>query len=576
MNRSAITAVLMATLAMAGVLAAQEQSVSAAAGEAKPAVGEPAKTDAAKAELQSETVKANTDESAPGAQPGDLEVRIVRLSDVNGKVMMDRGVGHGLELTMQNMPIVQGVRLLTNDGFAEVEFEDGSTLRLAPDTEVQFPLLVLRSTGVKASTIQVNRGTVYVNTEKSKDNEFVLTTGKMHAAVNPGTHLRLVLNGPKAELAVFAGSVAVGDSQAPVVVGKKQTLTLDLVTSAEPEIARKVEEGPFDAWDKDALKYHERYNKGNSLLASNTYGVSDLYYYGSFVNTGCGSMWQPYFVSASWSPYSNGLWALYPGGGYSWVSPYPWGWLPYHTGSWAYCPTGGWGWQPGGQWYGLQNVMLTAGHPDKLVRGTVAARPPRRPTTVAQSMVLVNKTPIVKSKMDGGDRFVFTRDSAGLGVPRGQLGNLHHLSNQVEHQGFASREVYAAPVMSQHSLTEGRSVAMPLALHRGTTPEGMAWKLAPVSPQSPNAQSPQNAQHTGGGVQATAPNHPSGGNASAFHGGGNAGNFHSGGASAGGGGSFHGGGGGGSTGGGGSSHGGGGSSSGSSSGGSSSGGASHH
>ena len=67
------------------------------------------------------------------------------------------------------------------------------------------------------------------------------------------------------------------------------------------------------------------------------YGSSDLNYYGSFSNTGCGSMWRPYFASAAWSPYDNGMWAYYPSVGYSWVSPYPWGWIPFHSGNWVNC-----------------------------------------------------------------------------------------------------------------------------------------------------------------------------------------------------------------------------------------------
>src|SRR5260370_9695539 len=67
-------------------------------------------------------------------------------------------------------------------------------------------------------------------------------------------------------------------------------------------------------------------------------------------------MWQPCFVSASWNPYGNGAWAWYPGAGYSWVSPYPWGWTPFHSGSWSYCPARGWGWIPGRNWSGLNNV----------------------------------------------------------------------------------------------------------------------------------------------------------------------------------------------------------------------------
>ena len=71
---------------------------------------------------------------------------------------------------------------------------------------------------------------------------------------------------------------------------------------------------------------------------------------------GGGSFWQPYLVGSGWSPYANGVWAFYPGAGYSWVSPYPWGWLPYHSGSWSFLPGYGWGWQPGGPFNGLNNV----------------------------------------------------------------------------------------------------------------------------------------------------------------------------------------------------------------------------
>ncbi len=112
-----------------------------------------------------------------GALPGDSHVRIVRLSDVSGKLALDRNTGKGFEATMQNMPIVQGERLQTTDGYAEVEFEDNSTLRLAPESRVDFPLLALRSSGAKASTMRVLRGTVYVTTESTKDNEFLLEAG---------------------------------------------------------------------------------------------------------------------------------------------------------------------------------------------------------------------------------------------------------------------------------------------------------------------------------------------------------------------------------------------------------------
>jgi hypothetical protein len=49
----------------------------------------------------------------------------------------------------------------------------------------------------------------------------------------------------------------------------------------------------------------------------------------------------------------------------------------------------------------------------------------------------------VFSKEDKPGNFVFAKDSAGLGVPRGSLGSLHKISNEVGRHGSASMPVYA-------------------------------------------------------------------------------------------------------------------------------------
>jgi FecR protein len=387
-----------------------------------------------------------------GALPGDSHVRIVRLSDVKGMLSLDRKTGLGFEQTMQNMPIVEGERLQTAEGYAEVEFEDNSTLRLAPNSRVEFPLLAMRSSGAKASTMNVVKGTVYVSTENTKGNEFLLVAGATKMTVSPSTHLRLEFDGEKTVVSVFNGNVAVEQGSQTTVVGKKETLTLGAEQMA---VAKKVAESPYDAWDKESNNYHQTYSRANSFAGGgNSFGLSDLNYYGSFINAGgCGQMWQPYLVSSSWSPYSNGVWAMYPGAGYSWVSPYPWGWLPYHTGSWGFCQGVGWGWQPGGNWNGLNNVARVGvqqptgtGFRSGVHSPLRPASPPQAPVAGATkaSMVLSNERPIVFSKEDRPGNFVFQRDSAGLGVPRGSLGGLNKISNDVGRHGSKSMEVFAA------------------------------------------------------------------------------------------------------------------------------------
>src|SRR5439155_2639740 len=78
----------------------------------------------------------------------DSQVRIVRLSDVEGNVQIDRNTGQGYEKAFLNLPITQGVKLRAKgEGRAEIEFENGSTLRIIPGTVIEFPELSMRDSG---------------------------------------------------------------------------------------------------------------------------------------------------------------------------------------------------------------------------------------------------------------------------------------------------------------------------------------------------------------------------------------------------------------------------------------------
>src|SRR5512147_482759 len=78
----------------------------------------------------------------------DSNVRIVRLSYADGDVYLDRGDGRGFERAVMNMPVANGNRVQTGHGaLAEVEFEEGDTIRLTPDTLVNLEQLSLRNGG---------------------------------------------------------------------------------------------------------------------------------------------------------------------------------------------------------------------------------------------------------------------------------------------------------------------------------------------------------------------------------------------------------------------------------------------
>lgn len=415
---------------------------------------------------------------AADGSAGLSKIRIVRLSEVRGTVQMDRGTGRGFEAAMQNLPIVESSQVETGFGVAEIEFEDNSTVRLGPDTAVEFPLLERRTTGTTVTAVRVLRGIAYVTLTKTPaaSEEFTLLFGPEKLPLAPDSHIRLQMNGDGATVAVLAGSVEVNGAGGLMAVPSKRTITFAFAPDSETVAAKGIAPYALDSWDKQSTEYHARVANLTAFgSAPYSYGLNDMGYYGSFMNAGgCGMMWRPYFASADWNPYANGTWAWYSGAGYSWVSPYPWGWMPYHYGSWSYCPGSGWGWMPGSGWNGIANVPANgplSGHIVGIGSNPRFPHPPTQPPRAGEStIVAVNQSPLIASELKNG-AFVFRRDSAGLGIPREGLGGLSGFSHDALRRGTASTPIYlTAGSGGETSRVGGRTVIAPVEVHRGSAP----------------------------------------------------------------------------------------------------------
>jgi Family of unknown function (DUF6600)/FecR protein len=297
---------------------------------------------------------------AAAAAFAESHVRIVRLSYVDGTVMMDRA-GQGLEKGILNTPVVEGTRIVTGSaGLAEVEFEDQSALRLTGDTEVKFRRLLLNDAGDKVNDIEVVKGTVFVDARSKSADLYRLSAADSSFVVRPGSQMRLSASPDQVKVAVFKGDVLLQDQPQLVSIKKQETLTLDPQNPAGYSVAKGTETLPIDAWNKEREAYDKAYaqNEGYSGPKAG-YGLQDLNYYGNFFYaSGYGYVWQPFAFAgfmSGWDPYMSGAWMFYPGMGYMWASDYPWGWLPYHYGGWTFINGVGWVWVPGGiyggNWY---------------------------------------------------------------------------------------------------------------------------------------------------------------------------------------------------------------------------------
>jgi len=374
----------------------------------------------------------------------ESQARIVRLSDVQGRVQIDKNAGLGFENAFVNLPITQGTQLRTQEnGRAEIEFEDGSTLRITPNSTLEFSRLGLSDGGKRMSAVNLVEGRAYVNWLGKTGEEFTLTFSQEKVELKQAAHFRVANSSSSAEIASFKNELEVTGPSGAVKVAKKKMVTFDVDDSDRATMAKNFEEDPYDEWDKQAVEYHDQYSKNNSTPYG--YGYSDLSYYGGYNNVaGYGTLWQPYFAGVGWNPFMDGAWSWYPGMGFMWASAYPWGWMPYYYGSWIFAPGFGWGWRPGG-WNTWQGGVHYVGP------AIAGFRPPVAPSGTVSTLVVGKGGPV--STLAPSMRTVVSAGSAGLGIPRGSFGNLHHLNAQVAKTG--SVELHPAPAFSASSSRAG-------------------------------------------------------------------------------------------------------------------------
>lgn len=273
--------------------------------------------------------------------------RIVRLSLANGDVQVSRPGHPSWETASQNMPITQGVTIGTNEGYAEIEFEDGTTAWISENTLVQFTELALADGG-RITKLTLAQGTVSVRTALRRGDVFVLDTSKETIFVPKNGFFRVDNFHDGASVSVFGGAVQITSSSETKLVAKGQTLAYQAKLTAS-SLNPNSKQDNWDRWvvarARDAQQ--EAAQSVSYVGAPLSYGLADMSAYGSWnYFAGYGYGWQPNGIGSCWMPFMNGDWNFYPGFGWTWVSAEPWGWMPYHFGSWSYLPSNGWAWFP--------------------------------------------------------------------------------------------------------------------------------------------------------------------------------------------------------------------------------------
>lgn len=287
------------------------------------------------------------------ARASDLSyARIVRLSVVSGDVQVSRPSHPGWEPAAENMPMMQGMTLGTNDGYAEVQFEDGTTAWIAPNTLVQFTELALADGG-RVTKLTLGQGTMSVLTVLRRGDSFSLATAEETITTPKNSLFRIDAFHDGASVSVLGGEVEVASAGETRLVPRGKTFAYrsKLKNEALKDVALQTNP-KADEWDRWVVTRArqtetEAAQSASYVNAPFSYGMADLSQYGSWSYfAGYGYGWQPIGMGNCWMPFANGQWDYYSGFGWTWVSSEPWGWMPYHFGSWNYLPSNGWTWFP--------------------------------------------------------------------------------------------------------------------------------------------------------------------------------------------------------------------------------------
>lgn len=294
----------------------------------------------------------------PSASADSSHARIIRLSVVTGDVRFATKT-HGDPLTdasadwaaaQLNLPIRQGYVLSTDNGRAEVEFENGTLGFLKENTVLEFYDLSLKD-GALITRLVLRQGSASFHVNPVEGDYFSVTGGDFTVEAGSRATFRLDNFDESSTVEAISGHVNVLHQEETTRLEKGQSLSMKAGDETSVGMGRVPEPDEFDRWVSGQVDTVSQATAATLQYTGSPYyaaGFGSLYSYGSWFNCGAyGFGWRPFGVGYGWSPFTDGQWMWDTSFGWTWNSFQPWGWAPYHYGGWLFdSGCGGWFYSP--------------------------------------------------------------------------------------------------------------------------------------------------------------------------------------------------------------------------------------
>lgn len=275
-----------------------------------------------------------------------------RLTYVNGSVYVQRTSDLGYEQGEVNLALVQGDKIGTESGQAEIHFGRRNYLRLGDNTKVEFA--ILPKEGEDRIKLFITQGSAYLRVSQlalEKGIE-VHTPDASFYVLEEGLYRFDVRLDQETQAIAREGSLEAAAEDGSVLVQSGETVTAAdgrVLNDPEYDNARG---DAFDDWNGSR-------DTQQSVRSERQYLPSDMGEYEEELDDNgrwvyeqpYGNVWVPNVSTYDdWRPYYYGRWVWYPIIGWTWVSSESWGWPVYHYGRWNWRFGLGWYWIPRHNW----------------------------------------------------------------------------------------------------------------------------------------------------------------------------------------------------------------------------------
>lgn len=231
------------------------------------------------------------DDAQQSASPETLShARVVRLSFVKGSVAtLKPGSNHWVRATLET-PIEEGFSIVTTRGSAaELQFENGSTIRLGELSRMDFVQLALAPHGGHVNHMTLDLGVATMNVIPERHDEYVLNVSGVSLTPHGKTEFRTDSTRGRLRVEVFKGRVQAAGPNQSEKLAKNRVLAYDRAAGGAFQVTAQIQKDEWDKWvqarDEQAIlaAYGQtvgfgdlRYAWESDLVPFGGFGLADL------------------------------------------------------------------------------------------------------------------------------------------------------------------------------------------------------------------------------------------------------------------------------------------------------------